>query len=149
MKKVFLSFLLLCVSTFSIAQDQKKNSQEDMYSAFHKFFDAEIRRQGVKLNWIFQLDEITGLHTFDLNNDGLKEVLFEFDAVPVEGGGVTNSYAALFFEIENDKFILGDYIETSYTRFMEVEGKVFQFYNQKKDAIELYIYENKKFTKIK
>ena len=149
MKKVILLFLLLSVSFFSNAQNQEKSSQADMYSAFHKFFDAEIRRQGVKLNWIFRLDEITGLHTFDINNDGLKEVLSEFDAVPVEGGGVTNSYAALFFETETDKFILGDYIETPYSRFIEIEGKVFRFYNQKNNAVELYVYENKKFKKMK
>ena len=120
-----------------------------MYSAFHKFFDAEIRRQGVKLNWIFRLEEITGLHTFDLNEDGLREVLFEFDAVPVEGGGITNSYAVLFFETATNKFQFGNYIETPYKRFLGVEAKVFRFYNRKTDRVEEYSYEDKKFKKIK
>lgn len=149
MKKVVLFLFFVSFLNFGFSQNQEQNSQADMYSAFHKFFDAEIRRQGVKLNWIFRLDEITGLHTFDINNDGLKEVLFEFDAVPVEGGGVTNSYTVLFFETETDKFIVGDYIETPYSRFIEIEGKVFRFYNQKNNVVELYVYENKKFKKVK
>lgn len=149
MKKVVLFLFFLSFLNFGFSQNQEQNSQADMYSAFHKFFDAEIRRQGVKLNWIFRLDEITALHTFDINNDGLKEVLFEFDAVPVEGGGVTNSYTVLFFETETDKFIVGDYIETPYSRFIEIEGKVFRFYNQKNNVVELYVYENKKFKKVK
>lgn len=149
LRKSFLIAILLCVSVVSFSQTSRNNSEADMYSAFHNFFDAEIRRQGVKLNWIFKLEEITGLHTFDLNEDGLKEVLFEFDAVPVEGGGITNSYAVLFFEIDSKKFELGNYIETPYKRFLSIDEKVFRFYNRKKDEVEEFIYEDKKFKKIK
>ena len=147
--KSFLVALFLSLSTLSFAQTNDKSAEADMYSAFHNFFNAEIRRQGVKLNWIFRLKEITGLHTFDMDNDGLKEVLFEFDAVPVEGEGITNSYAVLFFETQHNKFQVGDYIETPYMRFLNLEQDVFRFYNRKKDDVEAYIYEDRKFKKIK
>jgi len=145
MKKVILTALFLCISTLNFAQNSEQEGSKDMYTAFHKFFNAEIRRQGVKLNWIFRLKEITGLHTFDMNNDGLKEVLFEFDAVPVEGGGITNSYAVLFFEVEQDKFQVGNYIDTPYKRFLGVEQKVFRFYNRKHDRVERFVFEANKF----
>lgn len=147
MKSVCCFFFLLCYSVVSFSQIQNETDEKDMYSAFHKFFDDEIRRQGIKGNWIFQLDEITGLHTFDMNEDGLKEVLFEFDAIPVEGGGVVYTYSALFLETETDNFVLGDYIETPDTRFVGMEGKFFQFYNKRKDLLERYSFENKKFNK--
>jgi len=147
MKTLFLSVLLLGMSTLSFAQNNVPEGSQDMYTAFHEFFNAEIRRQGVKLNWIFRLKEITGLHTFDLNNDGMKEVLFEFDAVPVEGGGITNSYAVLFFEVAPSKFEMGDYIETPYMRFLGVEQKVFRFYNRKQDRVDEFVFEADKFSK--
>jgi hypothetical protein len=137
------------MSTLSFGQTNKKSLEADMYTAFHAFFDAEIRRQGVKLNWIFRLEEITGLHTFDINNDGLKEVLFEFDAVPVEGGGITNSYAVLFFESDMNKFLFGNYIETPYKRFLGLEDKVFRFYNRKINVVESYIFKDNKFKIVK
>lgn len=144
--KRFFTLVFLFVGAFCFSQGKVDSERKDMYSAFHRFFEDEIRRQGVKLNWIFELEEITGLHTFDMDNNGLKEVLFEFDAVPVEGRGITNSYAVLFFETEKNKYLLGNYMETAYKRFLGVEEKEFRFYNKKNDEVELYTFENKRFN---
>ena len=128
--KYILTFLIIFLSTSSKGQVLKTNGVAEGHSIiekFNEFFDGEIMKQGVKGNWIFKLNEITGIHKFDYNNDGYIESFFEFNAVPEEGGGVTYYFGVLFKNIRNEGHEFIDFIKFDGLSFTKYEEERFYF----------------------
>ena len=44
----------------------KDSNSSSIYTVFNTFFEDEIKKQGVKGNWIFRLNEVNGFHKFVL-----------------------------------------------------------------------------------
>lgn len=147
MKFFKLFFLFLLFVNFSFSQSNK--AKATIFNSFNTFFDDEIKRQGVKGNWIFKLNEITGLHTFDFNNDGFLDILIEFNAVPLEGGGAINYYSVLFKNNNDVLFELANYLPTPNLRFEKFANQLFVFnYLEKLDSAKSqinFVFLNGKF----
>ena len=101
MKPFYLTFLLVFVSNIMLSQ---QNDNSAFFETFNAFFEDNISRQGIKGDWIFELNEITGMHKFDFNNDKELDVLVEFTASPVEGGGTIYFYTVLFENLINQDY---------------------------------------------
>jgi hypothetical protein len=123
-KQLFLTFSIILFTNIITSQE---NNETSFFNHFNSFFDNEIKHQGIKGDWIFRLNEITGIHKFDFNNDTFIDVFIEFNAVPVEGGGVTNYYAVLFKNMGNKKFSLVNYIETNGIKYAKYQNNLFIF----------------------
>lgn len=133
LKKLLLFFLIFnYIISFGQNKIIKSDSvNSDIFTVFNSFFDKEIKHQGIKGDWIFKLNEITGLHKFDYNADNFIDVLMEFNAIPVEGGGVTYYFAVLFSNNTNNGYQFVDYIDTDNLTFKEFTEQQFIFSNKK------------------
>jgi hypothetical protein len=134
----------------SFGQNNSENNQADatIFTEFNAFFDKQIKYQGIKGDWIFKLNEITGLHKFDFNNDGYQDVLIEFNAVPVEGGGVTYFYAVLFENEQNMNYTFINYLESDNLIFKEYNDDYYVFFNRRTNANKNFKLINFKFVQI-
>jgi|GEM_PF-2207324 len=125
------------------------NANSTIFNEFNSFFDKEIKRQGVKGDWLFELNEITGLHKFDFNKDGFNDVLIEFKAMPIIGGGVVNYYAVLFENKQGNEFKYVNYLDTRDLLFKSFVNSKFDFENMKKQQLIFYELVNSRFIKMK
>ena len=130
LKKLLLFFLIF---NYIISFGQNKiiksdSANSDIFTVFNAFFDKEIKHQGIKGDWIFKLNEITGLHKFDYNADNFIDVLMEFNAVPL---GVTYYFAVLFKNNNNNEYQFVDYIDADNIVFKELIEQQFIFNNKK------------------
>lgn len=141
-KKLLFLIIILCSK---IVFGQNNNS--DIFTVFNTFFDKEIKHQGIKGDWIFKLNEITGNHTFDFNNDGFNDIFMEFNAVPVDGGGVTFFYAVLFQNIGTE-YKLVNYMECDNLLFKQFYEENYIFFNNKESTYKNFKLVNFKFLKI-
>lgn len=154
MKKWFFLSVMLVHCIFLNAQDQNADnsfSEGNIITRFQEFFHDEIRRQGVKGNWIFQLNEITGTHKFDFDNDGFLDTLMEFNAIPVEGGGIMNQYVVLFRNLKDKDLKVLNYTSTDGLVFDRFESPYFLFKDMQKlnSAIRYkFKWEATKFVKV-
>lgn len=131
-------------SKFFAQETQLENNS--IYTTFNQFFDKEIKKQGVKGDWIFKLNEITGTHSFDYNKDTFNDVLMEFNAIPVDGGNYQLFFIVLFKNNENKTFELVDYFESASVKFLDFYDEIFIFeYKNNKINYKLI---NSKFSKI-
>jgi hypothetical protein len=141
---LLLFFVNYCTILFAQQNEEENNT---IYNTFNQFFDQEIKKQGVKGNWIFALNEITSLHNFDFNNDGLLDVLFEFNAKPVDGGSYTLYFVVLFQNLSNNQFKLINYLESTDLTFIEFYNNEFIFKNSKSNQELSYSLQDSKFIK--
>lgn len=153
MLKYFRLVILSCfVSVFarSFGQNNSENNQINatIFTKFNTFFEKEIKNQGIKGDWIFKLNEITGLHNFDFNNDELLDVFIEFNAIPIEGGGVTYFYAVLFQNINNADYKLINYLESDNLIFKQYTDDYYIFFNRKTNVNINFKLINFKFVQI-
>lgn len=139
-----LLFLLLIVANQLLFG---QNASNNIFTEFNLFFDAEIKHQGIKGDWIFKLNEITGNHKFDYNNDGFNDVLMEFNAVPLDGGGVTYYFAVLFENDKNNSFKFVNYLNCEKLVFKLFNEPSFTFTNTKYKTTENFVLVNSKFIK--
>lgn len=143
LKKVLVFILLVKVSVlFSQEQEEKDAS---VYLEFQRFFQNEIKHQGVKGDWIYELNEITSLHKFDYNQDGILDVLIEFSAKPEDGGSYINYYSVLFEGELNDSFKYINYIDSFNLTFLEYFNSDYIFRNEKSDETLSFILKDNKF----
>lgn len=145
-------FFISMQSMFICALGQTKHIQQPINSSsiftnFNTFFEKEIKHQGIKCDWLFKLNEITGNHTFDYNNDGFSDVLIEFNAVPIDGGGVTYYFAVLFKNQLNNNFNYVSYVETDNLVFKQYADGVFLFNHTKKHSNVTFSIINSVFSK--
>lgn len=139
------TFLILC-TFFSI---QKVSAQEKtIYTAFNSFFEKEIKHQGIKGNWIYGLKEITAYHKFDYNDDGLNDILIEFNAEPVDEGNYTNYYSVLFENDSNEKYVYIDYIESLAMTFSEFSEGDFLFKKNNSKVVHNFSLTNSRFIEV-
>jgi hypothetical protein len=129
LKKIIIILIFTFQSSITFAQNNTL-ADASIYTEFNAFFDNEIKRQGVKGNWIFMLNEITGIYKFDYNNDGFNDVLIEFNAIPVDEGSYMNYYSVLFINIENKKYSYVNYMESIDLKFKEFYNTYFVFQQQ-------------------
>lgn len=146
LKKIFV-FILLSSGTVLFSQEQEKKDAS-VYLEFQRFFENEIKYQGVKGNWIFGLNEITGIHKFDYNNDGLLDVLMEFNAQPIDEGNYTNYYAVLFKNNSAIKFELVNYMESIDFHFVEYFNGEFVFQKNNNSEKVKFKLKDSKFIKL-
>ena len=120
-----------------------------IYTVFDTFFEDEIKRQGVKGNWIFKLNEINGFHKFDFNEDGYEDIFMEFSAIQEESEGMTLYFAVLFKNYSDKEYILVNFIESPDLRYSHFEGNFFHF-NSSLNETDKIVYElvNSKFIKL-
>lgn len=122
---------LLLVMTFAINAQEKdvfySEAHSTIYDEFNLFFENEIKRQGVKGNWIFRLEEVYGFHQFDANGDLFVDALIEFSAISVEGEATINHYTVLLLNDQGEKFKYFDYIDTNEWLFSRFEEGKFSF----------------------
>lgn len=152
MKRVVVIVLFMSVYSNIFGQfgGEVVGAKKSIIEVFDLFFENEIKHQGVKGDWIFRLQEVTGLHKFDFNKDNLNDVLMEFSAVPEEGGGVTLKFAVLFLNQNNNQFKYLNYLEAEDIRFEKFENQQFIFSTIKSDAGKVfYRFLDSKFIKIK
>ncbi len=138
MQRLFFLGLLLLLFASKLTGQNSEDANYTIYTEFDHFFDNEIKRQGVKGNWIFRLHEITSLHKFDFDNDGINDVLIEFNTVPVEGGGVTKYYAVLFKNVDTHFFEYVNYIETNGFYFEKYSAPNFIFKRTEKGMLPIF-----------
>jgi hypothetical protein len=155
MKKIlFFSVLFVYYfipNTFA-QQNEDSHSKGVIIERFQEFFENEIKRQGVKRNWIFRLEEITGVHKFDFDDDGFMDSLLEFQAVPVEGGGITNHYVVLFRNLQDKDMTFLNYTASDGLRFERFEKPFFyfkEFGTSDTEIRHLFRWEANKFLKVK
>lgn len=146
--KHLLIFFLFLNYTTSVFGQEKISEDTSIYAVFNQFFDKEIKKQGIKGDWIFMLNEITGKHNFDFNNDTFIDVLFEFNAVPIDGGSYTLYFIVLFKNIENNTFEFVDYLENENLKFSNFYNNTFVFDDLKSKISLKYNISNSKFIKI-
>ena len=146
LKKIFV-FILLSSGTVLFSQEQEKKDAS-VYLEFQRFFENEIKYQGVKGNWIFGLNEITGIHKFDYNSDGLLDVLMEFNAQPIDEGNYTNYYAVLFKNNSAIKFELVNYMESIDFHFVEYFNGEFVFQKNNNSEKVKFKLKDSKFIKL-
>ena len=148
LRKFFFIFFLTMSYNSGFSQE-KNNADTSIYEAFQLFFNNEVKYQGVKGDWIFGLNEITAYHKFDYDNDGLNDILIEFNAVPIDEGDYTNYYAVLFKNENNELYHFIDYIETVELQFLQAENQLIVFKNTKNSNKVIYKLINSKFTTYK
>jgi len=147
-KQVVL-FLMVLISPELLFSQEMKQSKSTVYTEFNSFFEREIKHQGVKGNWIFGLKEITAIHKFDYNNDGLLDVLLEFNAEPIDEGNYTNYYSVLFENLKDENFKYVNYMESVDVLFQEFFNGVFTFKSNKESEKKEYKLSNFRFVEIK
>jgi len=149
MKPFYLTFLLVFVSNIMLSQ---QNDNSAFFETFNAFFEDNISRQGIKGDWIFELNEITGMHKFDFNNDKELDVLVEFTASPVEGGGAIYFYTVLFENIINQDYRMLGYFNSKNLQFSSYFESEFRFVkeaNSKNSYTVAYQLINEEFIQIK
>lgn len=146
--KTFFVFILLSGGTVLFSQEQEKKDAS-VYLEFQRFFQNEIKYQGVKGNWIFGLNEITGIHKFDYNNDGMLDVMMEFNAQPIDQGNYTNYYTVLFRNVSNSEYEYVNYIESIDFHFIEYFNEEFLFQKNNSSEKVKYNLKDEKFIKLK
>ena len=148
--KVLILLFFIIVGLKSVAQNTlgKNKSTTSIYAVFDSFFEDEIKKQGVKGNWIFKLNEITGFHKFDFNEDGFQDVFMEFSAVQEETEGMTLYFAVLFRNKLDKEYVLVNYLGTPEIRFTRFEETLFYFHSSLNISDKI-VYElvNSKFIK--
>ena len=127
----------------------KDSNSSSIYTVFNTFFEDEIKKQGVKGNWIFRLNEVNGFHKFDFNEDGYQDVFMEFSAVQEESEGITLYFAVLFKNYLNEEYVLVNFLESPEIRFSRFEEHLFYF-NSSLNETDKIVYElvNSKFIKL-
>lgn len=147
--KNLIFLLIFLASQISFGQNEIVKTQvmnADIFTEFNSFFDKEIKHQGIKGDWIFKLNEITGNHKFDFNNDGFNDVLIEFNAIPVEGGGVNYFYAVLFENQQNTSYKFVNYLDCQNLEFKYYHDDKFIFLGKNSGQHdENFILSNSKF----
>lgn len=131
---ITLLFISICPNVFGQFGGENYDTKKSILEVFELFFENEIKHQGVKGDWIFRLEEVTGLYKFDFNKDNLNDILMEFSAVPEEGGGVTLKFAVLFLNEGNNQFKYLNYLETQEIRFEKFENQQFTFSTNKSET---------------
>ena len=127
----------------------KDSNSSSIYTVFNTFFEDEIKKQGVKGNWIFRLNEVNGFHKFDFNEDGYQDVFMEFSAVQEESEGITLYFAVLFKNYLDKEYVLVNFLESPEIRFSRFEEHLFYF-NSSLNETDKIVYElvNSKFIKL-
>ncbi len=142
----FFFMLFLTMSYHTVFSQGKNVADVTIYEAFQLFFNNEIKYQGVKGDWIFGLNEITAYHKFDYDNDGVNDMLIEFNALPIDEGDYTNYYAVLFKNENNQSYHFIDFVETADLQFLEAENQLIVFKNTKHSNKVIYKLINSKFV---
>jgi hypothetical protein len=137
------------MSYHTVFSQEKNSADTSIYEAFQLFFNKEVKYQGVKRNWVFELNEITAYHKFDYDNDGLNDILIEFNAAPIDEGDYTNYYAVLFKNENNKSYHFIDYVETAELQFLQAENQLIVFKNTKNSNKVIYKLIDSKFTTYK
>ena len=145
----FFFMLFLIMNCNSIFSQEKNTADATIYEEFNLFFNNEIKHQGVKGNWIFGLNEITAYHKFDYDNDGVNDMLIEFNAAPVDEGNYTNYYAVLFKNENNESYRFVDYVETVDLHYLDFDNQLFIFQHTKTPKKVVYKLVDSKFTAYK
>ena len=127
----------------------QESNTSSIYTVFDTFFENEIRKQGVKGDWIFKLNEVNGFHRFDFNKDGYNDILMEFSAVQEVGGGMLLHFAVLFKNYSDKEYVLVNFLESPEIRFSRFEDNLFYF-NSSTNETDKIVYElvNSKFIKL-
>ena len=152
-KRHLFSFIIVFIVLLN-AQSQEvgySNSERVIFERFQEFFDAEIRRQGIKGNWIFRLNEITGTHKFDFDDDSFIDTLLEFTAVPAEGGGIMNKYVVLFRNLGDADLKTMNYLATDGLVFDRFVAPFFMFkevQHLNSDRRQQFVWKNRKFVRV-
>ncbi|SNR47235.1 hypothetical protein SAMN06265371_103336 [Lutibacter agarilyticus] len=144
-RKIFF-MLFLTMSYHTVFSQEKNLTDVTIYEAFQLFFNNEIKYQGVKGDWIFGLNEITAYHKFDYDNDGVNNMLIEFNAAPVDEGNYTNYYAVLFKNENNQSYHFIDFVEATDLQFLEAENQLIVFENTKNSKKVIYTLIDSKFV---
>jgi len=151
LQKIFVLFIFLAVCLKSVGQNMsnKDSNSSSIYTVFNTFFEDEIKKQGVKGNWIFRLNEVNGFHKFDFNEDGYQDVFMEFSAVQEESEGITLYFAVLFKNYLDKEYVLVNFLESPEIRFSRFEEHLFYF-NSSLNETDKIVYElvNSKFIKL-
>ena len=151
LQKIFVLFIFLAVCLKSVGQNMsnKDSNSSSIYTEFNTFFEDEIKKQGVKGNWIFRLNEVNGFHKFDFNEDGYQDVFMEFSAVQEESEGITLYFAVLFKNYLDKEYVLVNFLESPEIRFSRFEEHLFYF-NSSLNETDKIVYElvNSKFIKL-
>jgi len=144
--RTFIGIFFLIQINFIFAQENE-SSEPSVYSEFNTFFENEIKHQGIKGDWIFKLNEITGLHKFDYNSDGFNDIFLDFNAIPIDGGGHAIYFSVLFQNEENQRFSFVNYVETDELKFVEFNNSLFVFRNTNNNIFQNYSLINSKFIR--
>ena len=151
LQKIFVLFIFLAVCLKSVGQNMpnEDSNSSSIYSVFNTFFEDEIKKQGVKGNWIFRLNEVNGFHKFDFNEDGYQDIFMEFSAVQEESEGMTLYFAVLFKNYLDEEYVLVNFLESPEIRFSRFEEHLFYF-NSSLNETDKIVYElvNSKFIKL-
>lgn len=132
MKSISLLIIIISISLFSqIPEENKKKleSNKVLYSSFQKFYTKHIRQEK-KDEWgepyYYRIDQINGVHYFDYNKDGLKDVLVEFSAAASDGG--SNYFlTAVLFEFKNGNYNYIAHMDTNHSTFDKYYNSIFYF----------------------
>jgi len=129
LQKIVVLLVFVFMGTKSVGQNISNNDSnpDSIYTVFDTFFKDEIKKQGVKGNWIFKLNEVTGFHKFDYNNDGYNDILMEFSAIQEVGEGMTLYFSVLFKNYENEEYGLVNFLDSREMRFTRFEENSFYF----------------------
>jgi len=129
LQKIVVLLVFVFMGTKSVGQNISNNDSnpDSIYTVFDTFFKDEIKKQGVKGNWIFKLNEVTGFHKFDYNNDGYNDILMEFSAIQEVGEGMTLYFSVLFKNYENEEYGLVNFLDSREMRFTRFEKNSFYF----------------------
>ena len=150
-QKIFITFVFItfCVKSFGQNVSSQNSNASSIYTVFDTFFEDEIKKQGVKGNWIFKLNEISGFHKFDFNEDGYQDIFIEFSAVQEVGEGRALYFTVLFKNYSNEEYILVNFLKSPEMRFAHFEENLFYF-NSSVNETDKMVYElvNSKFIKL-
>jgi hypothetical protein len=100
--------------------------EASFFKVFNDFFEKNIERQGVKGDWLFELNEITGIHKFDYNHDNLTDILVEFNAAAVEGKS-QKLYFIVLFRSEANSYNMENFIPIKQLQFQKFIDDEFIF----------------------
>ena len=151
LQKIFFVFVFItfCLKSFGQNVGNQNSNTSSIYTVFDTFFEDEIKKQGVKGNWIFKLNEVNGFHKFDFNEDGYQDIFMEFSAVQEESEGITLHFAVLFKNHSNEDYVLVNFLESPDIRFARFEENLFYF-NSSLNETDKIVYElvNSKFVRL-